>query len=202
MLLIFIFVTNNLNFFKKCTPTNHSDGNSLSFDYYNHLTDFYDFKIYTAEMHSIDFKKFSSFKNSFTFTRAREANQKVFAFLFLDILHFIIKIKGMLHHFSIIIYLVMFRIVIFQFDLRVTPSQALKSCPQKYLFSSEVIKNIDHLQKNILRADIEQFTIRRLNNNKNSLYYVYLVLLSGDVNLNPSLTVTSNDPTHGTSNDI
>ena len=96
----------------------------------------------------------------------------------------------------------MFRIVIFKFDLRVTPSQALKSCSQKYFFSSEVIKNIDHLQKNILRADMELFTIRRLNNNKNSLYYVYLVLLSGDVNLNPGPTFPSNGSTHVTSNDI
>ena len=70
---------------------------------------------------TIDFKNFSSFKNSFTFRKARDANQKVFAFLFLVILLFIIKINGMLHkcHFSIIIYLVRlhsFENDIFQFN--------------------------------------------------------------------------------------
>ena len=72
--------------------------------------------------------------------------------------------------------------------IEVSPSNTLKECSQKYFFSIDVLYKIDQLQRNILSNQSKLYTLRHLKSGPHSLFFVYMILLSADVNLNPGPT--------------
>ena len=94
MLLIFVFTNNNFQFVKNHTLANHSDDISLSFNNDYHLTDFHVYNMSkvlyfkTAEIHSFEMKRISSFENNSFFAKPRDANQKKLVFLLFFLLLF------------------------------------------------------------------------------------------------------------------
>jgi len=203
MLLIFIFTNNNFQFVKNHTLANHSDDISLSFNNYYHLTDFHVYNMSKvlygkmAEIHTFEKKWISPFENNSFFAKPRDANQKKLLFLLFFLLLSFIKIKGMLRkgNLTVFIYFVIFKIFILKLDfLKEAPSNALKNCSQTCFFSVEVIRSIDHLHRNTLRIDLGFFTLSKLKRNNHSLFYIYLLLLSNDISLNPGpVNVISDD---------
>ena len=57
-----------------------------------------------------------------------------------------------------------------------------------------MIRSIDQLHRNTLRIDLGFFTLSKLERNNHSLFYIYLLLLSNDISLNPGpVNVISDD---------
>ena len=71
----------------------------------------------------------------------------------------------------------------FQCDLE-NPLNDLKICRKKYIFFSELLKTCDNISSNSLEINFSFFTIYH-SKCKNQAKYFLILLVSGDISLNP-----------------